>query len=143
MSLVRVSIALMTLTLAACASTTAPAPTPAVAASSSVARLATPAAAPAPAPMAVARPAPMVATHEDPSSQLSRERSVYFDFDEAVVRQSDIAIMERHGQYLAQHATLKVLLEGNTDERAAAVSTTWRSVNVALRQSRTPSKSWA
>ena len=134
------SLSLLTLLVAACSSTP-PASTTAPAAGSGAA--AAPAAAPAPVaapvtpPAAAVTPAPApsaaataLAAHLDPNSAVSRQRSIYFDFDEFVIRTQDRATAELHGKYLASAADLKVVVEGNADERGS------REYNLALGQKR-------
>ena len=115
--------------LAACSSTpvapSAGAPAPAAAA------------APAPAPSATAKPAPAstVATvslpaYLEPNSPISRERSVYFDFDDFSIKPEFAALVERHGKYLASNAAVAIKIEGNADERGSA------EYNLALGQKR-------
>ena len=82
---------------------------------------------PAPAPVAQSKVLPL---HLDPSSALSREHSVYFDFDTAQMRQGSADVVDRHGQYLAHAAALKVVVQGNTDERGGS------EYNLALGQRR-------
>ncbi|ACB36085.1 peptidoglycan-associated lipoprotein [Leptothrix cholodnii SP-6] len=124
------SAALVALTLAACSSTPpAPAPAPAPA---PVAAAPAPAPAPAPTPAAAApAPAPQVAAaalapHLDPNHAISKQRSVFFDFDEFVIRTQDRPVVELHGKYLASTPALKVVIEGNADERGS------REYNLAL-----------
>jgi peptidoglycan-associated lipoprotein len=112
--------------LGACSSTplqspaaTAPAAEPATAA-----RPTAPAAA-APAPQSRA-----LAAHLDPAHALYRERSVYFDFDQVVLEQDDLPLIESHGRYLAQHPTLRIAVQGHTDERGSS------EYNLALGQRR-------
>jgi peptidoglycan-associated lipoprotein len=122
------SFALASSLLAACSSTpvtppASPAPAPA------------PAAAPAPAPTAAATPASKVTAvtlpaHLDPNSAISKERSVYFDFDDFSIKPAYTALVERHGKYLASNASLAVKVEGNADERGSA------EYNLALGQKR-------
>ncbi len=127
------SATLMALVLAACSSTP-PAPAPVAAAPA-------PVAAPAPAPQAPAPAAPQAATapsaaatqlaaHLDANSDISKKRSIYFDFDEFVIRTQDSAVAELHGKYLASAPSLKVMIEGNADERGS------REYNLALGQKR-------
>lgn len=121
----RIAMAIAVLTLAACSSTklaeTADVSGKAVAAApaSSVA--------PAPAESAVAA---VVADHLNPSSLISKERSVYFDFDQFVIKASDGPLIERQGKYLASNPTLAIRVEGNADERGG------REYNLALGQKR-------
>jgi peptidoglycan-associated lipoprotein len=130
------SAAIIALTLAACSSTP-PAPAP-VAAAPAAAPMAAAAAPAAPAPARAAAPAataPAAAStaaamglpaHLDPNSDISKKRSVYFDFDQFVVRDADRAIVELHGKYLASAASVKATIEGNADERGS------REYNLAL-----------
>jgi peptidoglycan-associated lipoprotein len=82
---------------------------------------------PAPAPMASAAALP---AHLDPKSPISTERSVYFDFDEFAIKNDDVALIERHGKYLAARPALAIRIEGHTDERGGT------EYNLALGQRR-------
>lgn len=77
---------------------------------------------------------PVVATelpaYLDPKSQLSQKRSVYFDFDQYVIKPEYTPILEMHGKYLAAHANVMVKVQGNTDEQGGA------EYNLALGQKR-------
>jgi peptidoglycan-associated lipoprotein len=64
--------------------------------------------------------------HLDPNSAISKQRSVYFEFDQFVIRDADRAVVELHGKYLAGAANVKVSVEGNADERGS------REYNLAL-----------
>ncbi|HET9643279.1 MAG TPA: peptidoglycan-associated lipoprotein Pal [Burkholderiaceae bacterium] len=88
------------------------------------------AAAPSPAAAPTASRASSLPAHLDPASPIFRERSVYFDFDETVIKPEWRPVIERQGQYLAQHHDLKVRVEGNTDERGGS------EYNLALGQRR-------
>jgi peptidoglycan-associated lipoprotein len=68
--------------------------------------------------------------HLDPNSSLAKGRSVFFDFDQALLGQDDMSVIERHGKYLAAMPALKVKIEGNADERGSA------EYNLALGQKR-------
>lgn len=121
------SFALASSLLAACSST--PVTPPAAPATPA------PAAAPAPAPAAAATPASTVTTvnlpaHLDPNSAISKERSVYFDFDDFSIKPAYTALVERHGKYLGATAGLTAKVEGNADERGSA------EYNLALGQKR-------
>ncbi|MEX8519411.1 MAG: peptidoglycan-associated lipoprotein Pal [Leptothrix sp. (in: b-proteobacteria)] len=72
--------------------------------------------APAPAPVVKAEP---LAPHLDPNSDVSRKRSVFFDFDQYVIRDQDRAVVELQGKYLASAPTVKAVVEGNADERGS------------------------
>jgi len=91
-----------------------------------------PAPAPAPAPVAKAAPAPAPAVPEylDPNSPVSRQRSVYFGFDDYAIRSQDRPVIEIQGRYLASHPAVNVRVEGNTDERGST------EYNLALGQRR-------
>ena len=112
--------------LAACSSTTKlETPTP-VATAAPV--MASPPPAPAKASSYVAPV--LVPAYLDPASPISKERSVYFDFDNSVVKPSFDALIQRQGKYLADHPQLAIRIEGNTDERGGA------EYNLALGQKR-------
>ncbi len=125
----------LALVLGACSSTpmaTSTAPAPA-------APPAAPAALPAPAAPAPAAPSAAPAStvktvtlppYLDPQSELSRARSVFFDFDETRLRPEYGALVEQHGKYLASHPGVAIRVEGNTDERGSA------EYNLALGQKR-------
>lgn len=66
----------------------------------------------------------------DPKSEISTTRSVYFDFDMALVKPEFNGLVERHGRYLAGNPKLVIKIEGNTDERGGA------EYNLALGQRR-------
>ena len=74
--------------------------------------------------------AAVVADHLNPNSLISKERSVYFDFDKFDIKADQTAVVERQGKYLAANAALKVRVEGNADERGG------REYNLALGQKR-------
>ncbi|MEW6704337.1 MAG: peptidoglycan-associated lipoprotein Pal [Pseudomonadota bacterium] len=126
MSFLRAALCAAPVLLAACSSTpTQPAAQPAPAAAAPAAQPATPS---APAP--VAAPAPTLAAHLDPNNPVSRNRSVYFDFDESAIRPQDRAVIELQGPYLAKNPALNVRVEGHTDERGSS------EYNLALGQRR-------
>ena len=115
------------LMLAACSSNTLVEP------GKSVGYATSPASAPARGAAAAAPVAPMaprLAAHLDPSHRLYRERSFYFDYDGSALRDEDKPLVEAHGSYLAGMPTLRVRVEGNTDERGS------REYNLALGQRR-------
>ncbi|MBK7612890.1 MAG: peptidoglycan-associated lipoprotein Pal [Burkholderiales bacterium] len=128
---VRLFVGSLAVFLAACSSTpvappvvpVAPAPAPAPAPVKAVV--------PAPKPMPAPVAAPMVTPqHLDPSSQLSREHSIFFDFEDATVLKNYAPVVERHGQYLSTHPALKIVIQGNADERGGS------EYNLALGQRR-------
>jgi peptidoglycan-associated lipoprotein len=86
------------------------------------------AAAPGPrnvAPVEVARKDPL----DDPAGALAR-RSVYFDFDQFVIKDEYKATIEAHARYLIANRNRRVVIQGNTDERGS------REYNLALGQKR-------
>ena len=68
--------------------------------------------------------------HLNPSSAISTERSVFFDFDDSVLRSEYAPLIERHAKYLSTNAPLAVRIEGHADERGGA------EYNLALGQRR-------
>lgn len=119
--------------LAACAST--PEPTKAPVENRTQAPAATPAPAEVkPVDLTPAPQAPVqssgLAPHLDPANKLSSERSVYFDFDQYVVKDEYRATVESHAKYLTEQRNLKIKIEGNADERGS------REYNLALGQKR-------
>ena len=66
---------------------------------------------------------------KDPNSILSK-RSIYFDFDEAAIKDQYRPIIEAHAKYLQINKNARVTLQGNTDERGT------REYNIALGQRR-------
>lgn len=65
----------------------------------------------------------------DPNSILSK-RSIYFDFDSFSIKDEAKPLVEAHAKFLREHPELKVLIQGNTDERGS------REYNLALGQKR-------
>jgi len=123
-ALLLASVALM---LGACSST--PVQTPAAPAATAAA----PATAAKPAPSTAAPVTPAASTlaaHLDPNHPLFRERSVFFEFDEAVIGPRWAPVVERQGAYLARNPALKVRVEGHADERGGS------EYNLALGQRR-------
>ena len=54
----------------------------------------------------------------DPNSPLS-QRVIYFAYDSSDVADEDRALVEAHGAFLAANPTVKVSVEGHTDERGS------------------------
>jgi peptidoglycan-associated lipoprotein len=54
-----------------------------------------------------------------PQEGLLAKRTVYFDFDSAVIKGDGTDIVAAHAKYLSDHADARVRLEGNTDERGS------------------------
>ena len=74
--------------------------------------------------------ASVVADHLNPNSPISKERSVYFGFDQFDIKADQAGVVERQGKYLAANGALKVRVEGHADERGG------REYNLALGQKR-------
>jgi len=115
---------LLVLALAACSSTTSEKPAP-VETKPAPTTETKPATTPAPE----ATPVDPLAAVKDPNSILSK-RSVYFDFDKYDVKSDYQALVQAHGKFLASNPTVKILIQGNTDERGS------REYNLALGQKR-------
>ena len=81
-------------------------------------------------PKATSSVASVVADHLNPNSAISKERSVYFGFDQFDIKADQAVVVERQGKYLAANGALKVRVEGNADERGG------REYNLALGQKR-------
>ena len=64
------------------------------------------------------------------TSGLLSKKVIYFDFDSSTVHDDDRALIQAHAGYLSQHPTVKVTLEGNTDERGS------REYNIGLGERR-------
>ncbi|HJV76383.1 MAG TPA: peptidoglycan-associated lipoprotein Pal [Noviherbaspirillum sp.] len=69
--------------------------------------------------------------HQGPADNV--KRSIYFDFDQYVVKDEFRPLVEAHAKYLANHRDIKVYLIGNTDARGG------REYNLALGQKRAES----
>lgn len=65
----------------------------------------------------------------DPANILSK-RVVYFDFDSFIVRDEFRPLIEAHGRFLASNRNLRMVIQGNTDERGS------REYNIALAERR-------
>ncbi len=65
----------------------------------------------------------------NPSSPLSK-RSVFFDFDSFVLRGEFQPLVEVHARFLLGHPDVRMLIQGNADERGS------REYNLALGQKR-------
>jgi peptidoglycan-associated lipoprotein len=66
---------------------------------------------------------------KDPASILSR-RSIYFDYDQFVVKEEFKPVVAAHAKYLSSHKAARATIQGNTDERGS------REYNLALGQKR-------
>lgn len=70
-----------------------------------------------------------IAALTDPNNILSK-RSVFFDYDSFVIRSEGRPLVEAHARFLVQNPQMRVLIQGNTDERGS------REYNLALGQKR-------
>ncbi len=61
------------------------------------------------------------------------QRTVYFDYDSAAIREEYRGVVEAHAGFLKTNANAKVILQGHTDERGS------REYNLALGQRRADS----
>ena len=66
---------------------------------------------------------------KDPKSILSK-RSVFFDFDKYDIRDEFRPLVEAHAKFLVSHPKVRMLIQGNADERGS------REYNLALGQKR-------
>lgn len=66
---------------------------------------------------------------KDPKSPLSK-RSIYFDYDSYVVKDEYKTLLAEHAKFLAKNGQMKMLIQGNADERGS------REYNLALGQKR-------
>jgi peptidoglycan-associated lipoprotein len=116
------------LVLGACSSTPVEKPTPApVTTATPVAPASPRAPATAPAPVTTQAAVP---AHLDPNSAISRQRSVYFDFDDYSIKPQYTSLLEIHAKYLGANPSLAIKVEGNADERGS------KEYNLALGQKR-------
>ena len=70
-----------------------------------------------------------LAALRDPKSILSK-RSIFFDFDQYVIKDEFRPLVEAHASFLVANAKMKMLIQGNADERGS------REYNLALGQKR-------
>jgi peptidoglycan-associated lipoprotein len=70
-----------------------------------------------------------LAALKDPKSILSK-RSVFFDYDQYVIKDEFKSLVEAHAKFLVANAQVKMLIQGNADERGS------REYNLALGQKR-------
>jgi peptidoglycan-associated lipoprotein len=70
-----------------------------------------------------------LAALKDPKSPLAK-RSVYFDYDSYVVKDEYKALLDHHTKFLTKNTQIKMLIQGNADERGS------REYNLALGQKR-------
>jgi peptidoglycan-associated lipoprotein len=65
-----------------------------------------------------------------PDGALAAQRVIYFDFDSSDIRTEYVDVIAAHGRFLAGNATVRVRLEGHTDERGS------REYNIGLGERR-------
>jgi peptidoglycan-associated lipoprotein len=65
-----------------------------------------------------------------PTTPLAAQRVIYFDFDSSDIRNEYVDVIAAHGRFLAGNATVRVRLEGHTDERGS------REYNIGLGERR-------
>lgn len=70
-----------------------------------------------------------IAALKDPRSPLSK-RSIYFDYDSYMIKDEFQALITEHGRFLSANQKMKMLIQGNADERGS------REYNLALGQKR-------
>jgi peptidoglycan-associated lipoprotein len=68
-----------------------------------------------------------------PEAGMLANRTIYFDFDSAVIKGEGIPVVAAHAKFLAAHPDARVRLEGNTDERGS------REYNIGLGERRAQS----
>jgi len=71
-----------------------------------------------------------VPAYLDPSNPISKERSVYFDFDDFTIKNQYAQLIQLQGNFLVSKPSLSIKIEGNTDERGSP------EYNLALGQKR-------
>ena len=54
-----------------------------------------------------------------PQEGMLAKRTIYFDFDSAVIKGDGTDIVSAHAKFLSDHADARIRLEGNTDERGS------------------------
>lgn len=75
-------------------------------------------------------PGKTLEAHLDPSSLISKDRSIYFELDDYSVDPKFLSMMQVHGRYLAATPGLNIRVEGHADERGGT------EYNLALGQKR-------
>ena len=113
---VSLAVVIASMVLAGCST---PKVVQAPAASSSSSSVATTASVANPPPAA----APQSLTAEQAAKQAAEKAGmvIYFDYDSADIKPEFNALVAAHAKYLTTNASLKVRLEGNTDERSLQI----------------------
>jgi peptidoglycan-associated lipoprotein len=65
-----------------------------------------------------------------PGGAQLKNRTIYFDFDSSEIRSDYNTLISAHARYLASNASIRVRIEGNTDERGS------REYNIGLGERR-------
>lgn len=65
-----------------------------------------------------------------PQAGLLAKRVIYFDFDSSEIKGEGTDVVAAHAKYLANHASARIRLEGNTDDRGS------REYNIGLGERR-------
>jgi peptidoglycan-associated lipoprotein len=65
-----------------------------------------------------------------PPGELGSQRVIYFEFDSADIRSEFVDVIAAHGRFLAGNASIRVRLEGHSDERGT------REYNIGLAERR-------
>lgn len=65
-----------------------------------------------------------------PQAGVLAKRVIYFDFDSSEIKPEGTEVVAAHAKYLASHASTRVRLEGNTDDRGS------REYNIGLGERR-------
>lgn len=65
-----------------------------------------------------------------PTAEQLKNRTIYFDFDSSEIKSEYDGLISAHAHYLASNASIRVRLEGNTDERGS------REYNIGLGERR-------
>jgi peptidoglycan-associated lipoprotein len=65
-----------------------------------------------------------------PQGELGSQRVIYFDFDSSEIRAEYVDVIAAHGRFLAGNASIRVRLEGHSDERGT------REYNIGLAERR-------
>jgi peptidoglycan-associated lipoprotein len=126
-----IGFALLGVVLAGGCSTPKPKPTPAAAAASTVSTTsANPAGADSSSAAGAAGVNAAGAGVAGPSGEQLQKRTIYFDFDSSEIKAEFADLVTAHAHYLASNASIRVRLEGNTDERGS------REYNIGLGERR-------
>jgi peptidoglycan-associated lipoprotein len=72
----------------------------------------------------------VIPAYLDPQSDISKNRSIYFAYDDFSIKSDYNGLVERHAKYLVSNPALSIKIEGNADERGGS------EYNLALGQKR-------